>query len=72
MAKNSGAYAPATYMAGLTTVVSADQFSEITFDPTPLDSSWVGVTTHPDSGCQGMQLLSGHRLCGRGLALSHG
>ena len=45
MAKNSGAYGPATDMAGLTTVVSADQFSEITFDPTPLGSSWVGVTT---------------------------
>jgi hypothetical protein len=45
MAKNSGAYGPATHMAGLTTVVSADQFSQITLDPTPLGSSWVRVTT---------------------------
>ena len=46
MAKNNGTYGPTTDMARLTTpVVSADQFSEITFAQTPLGSSWVGVTT---------------------------
>jgi hypothetical protein len=46
MAKNNGAYGPGTDMARLTRpVVSADQFSEITFDQTPLGSSWVGATT---------------------------
>ena len=46
MAKNNGAYGPATDMARLTTpAVSADQFSEITFDQNLGSSSWVGVTT---------------------------
>ena len=71
MAKNSGAYGPATDMAGLTTVVSADQFSEITFDQTPLGSSWVGVTTRIQGARNGSCYLA-IAYAGRGLPLSHG
>jgi len=46
MAKSNGAYGNGTDMARLTTpLVSADQFSEITFDQNLGSSSWVGVTT---------------------------
>ena len=46
MAKNNGAYGTAANMAGLATpMVSADQFSEITFDQNLGSASWVGVTT---------------------------
>ena len=46
MAKNNGAYGNGTDMARLTTpLMSADQFSEITFDQNLGSSSWVGVAT---------------------------
>ena len=46
MAKNNGAYGAATNLASVSTpTMSADQFSEITFDQNLGTASWVGVTT---------------------------
>ena len=54
MAKNNGAYGTATNMASLATpMVSADQFSEITFDQNLGTASWVGVTTRVQSASNG-------------------
>jgi len=59
MAKNNGAYGTAANMAGLATpMVSADQFSEITFDQNLGTTSWVGVTTRVQSASNGSCYLA--------------
>ena len=59
MAKTNGAYGPATDMARLATpAVSADQFSEITFDQNYLGTSWVGVTTRVQGAKNGSCYLA--------------
>ncbi len=59
MAKNNGAYGAATNMARLATpMVSADQFSEITFDQNLGSASWVGVTTRVQSASNGSCYLA--------------
>ncbi len=59
MSKNNGAYGSATNMAGLANpVVSADQFSEITFDQNLGSTSWVGVTTRVQSASNGSCYLA--------------
>ena len=59
LAKNNGAYGAATNMARLATpMVSADQFSEITFDQNLGSASWVGVTTRVQSASNGSCYLA--------------
>ena len=59
MAKNNGAYGAATNMAGLARpMVSAGQFSEITFDQNLGSASWVGVTTRVQSASNGSCYLA--------------
>jgi hypothetical protein len=59
MAKNNGAYGTAANMAGLATpMVSADQFSEITFDQNLGSASWVGVTTRVQGANNGSCYLA--------------
>ncbi len=59
MAKNNGAYGTAANMAGLATpMVSADQFSEITFDQNLGSTSWVGVTTRVQGASNGSCYLA--------------
>ena len=59
MAKNNGAYGTATNMASVAApTMSADQFSEITFDQNLGTTSWVGVTTRVQSASNGSCYLA--------------
>ena len=59
MAKNNGAYGTGTVMARLATpTVSADQFSEITFDQNLGTTTWVGVTTRVQGANNGSCYLA--------------
>ena len=59
MAKNNGAYGAATNMASVAApTMSADQFSEITFDQNLGTTTWVGVTTRVQSASNGSCYLA--------------
>ncbi|HEX4036521.1 MAG TPA: hypothetical protein VHX37_00565 [Acidobacteriaceae bacterium] len=60
LAKNNGAYATGVSSAArlLTPTVSADQFSEITYDQDPGNSAWAGVMTRIQSASNGSGYLA--------------